>query len=207
MPRAVPEPLRREIARRHQAGEPLPAIAAALQLPYLTVRGLWRRFRQLGEAAFRPDYARCAHPGARCAPEIPTQALALKRAHPSFGAAVLRLLLAEAFPTAALPHTRTLQSWFQQAGLSPRRARKVSAPRTRGRAAHAVWQLDAKERLRLGDGTEACAFSLVDEGTGTALGAVTFPPGPRASGARGPDPALAPPELRPLGAARAPASG
>ena len=207
MPRAVPEPLRREIVRRHQAGESLAGVATALQLPYDTVRGLWRRFRKQGEAAFVPGYARCARPGPRFDTELPAQALAQKRAHPSFGAGVIRLLLAEAFPTARLPQTRTLQTWFQQAGLTTRRARKVCAPRPRGRTAHAVWQLDTKERVGLGDGSETCVFSLVDEATGAVLGAVTFPPGPGPGRSGNPDPKLAAPELRALGTTRTTAGG
>jgi hypothetical protein len=161
MPQAVPEAVRRELVRRHQAGETLPAIAASLTLPFFTARGLWRRFRQRGEAAFRPDYARCAHPGPRGKPELHAQALALKRAHPSFGAGAIRLLLQEQFPDQRLPHPRTLQSWFQQAGLTVRR--------------------------------------LLDEATGTALGAVTFPPGVGRGGPRPPDPGLVTHELCPLG--------
>ena len=200
MPRAVAEPVRRELVRRHLAGESLPELAAAFRLPFETVRGLWRRYRRLGEAAYCPDYHRCAHPGPRFPPELHQQALALKQAHPRYGAGLVRLLLAEAFPPGDLPRLRTLQAWFQAAGLQPPRSRKLRAPRTRAQQAHAVWQLDAKERIRLGSGQEVCVFSLVDEATGAALGAVTFSPGPSATGARHPPSELAAAELPALGA-------
>jgi hypothetical protein len=203
MPQAVPEPLRREIVRRHQAGETLAAIAVSMQLPFDTVRGLWRRFRKQGEVAFVPDYHRCAHPGPRGDPQIYAQALAYKRAHPSFGAGVIRLILSEWFAERSLPHPRTFQLWFQQAGLTERRARKISAPKTRAQAAHEVWQLDAKEGLRLADGSAVCVYSLVDEATGAALGAVSFSPRVGRGGAGAADPTVATGEFRPLGSAGA----
>ena len=59
MPRAIPVPVRRAIAERHQAGEALTKIALDLSLSYGTVRDLWGRYRRRGESGLVPDYRRC----------------------------------------------------------------------------------------------------------------------------------------------------
>lgn len=177
MPRAIPQPLRQELVRRHLAGEPLHQLAAALQLPYRSARGIWRRYRQRGEAGLVPDYARCGRSGPRYPRTLQETALTLKREHPRWGAPLIRLHLQEQHPGQPLPRVRTLQLWFRQAGVQTPRTRRPSAPRQRAQQAHAVWQLDGKEGMRLADGTPTVALNLVDEATGAVLSAAVFPPG------------------------------
>lgn len=86
MPRAVPLPVRRQIAERHRAGEPLAAIAADLGLSPWTVRKLWRRARDGGDAGLAPAYARCGRPGPRASARIYRAAGWLRRRHPGWGA-------------------------------------------------------------------------------------------------------------------------
>ena len=59
MPRAIPLPIRRAIVERRLAGQSLDTIARDLDLPYGTVRSLWRCYRRNGEAGLSPDYHRC----------------------------------------------------------------------------------------------------------------------------------------------------
>src|SRR5207244_197710 len=148
MPRPVPQPIRQEIVARHQAGERLTEVAQALGLSYRTVRGLWQRFRLRGPTGLAADYSRCANPGPRFAPELVEAALADKRAHPRWGAGLIRVQLAEQFPSQPLPSLRTLQVWFRAAGLQPERSRAPAGKVSRGRVAHEVWELDAKEEIR-----------------------------------------------------------
>jgi transposase len=56
MPRAIAVPIRRVIVERHQAGQSLESIALALGLTHDTVRNIWRRFRDRGEAGLIPDH-------------------------------------------------------------------------------------------------------------------------------------------------------
>jgi transposase len=176
MPAAIAQPIREEIVTRHEAGETLVSIAQDLQLSYRTVRGLWTRYRQRGHAGLPPDYARCGPTGPRFPPAVQEAALKLKREHPRWGAGLVRLLLAEQCSDTRLPSRRTLQAWFRQAGLSAPRHRKPSAARARGREAHEVWELDAKEHLRLADGSESVVFAITDEATGAVLATALFPP-------------------------------
>ena len=65
MPRALPVALRQTIIERHRAGVSLPAIAQECGLSPWTVRTLWRRYRDRGEAGLVPDYAACGRRGPR----------------------------------------------------------------------------------------------------------------------------------------------
>src|SRR5712692_2717651 len=89
MPRAVPLPVRQTLVQRHLQGETLAAIATDLQQPLPTVRQLWRRYRDRGEAGLAPDYARCAHRGPRSDRLIYRAALWLRRHHPTWGAGLI----------------------------------------------------------------------------------------------------------------------
>jgi transposase len=183
MPRAVPQPIREEIVQRRRAEEPLTQIAAALKLPYRTVRGIWSRYRSRGAQGLAPDYDRCSKPGPRYRAELVEAAQRMKRTHPRWGAMRICIELAHLFPQEALPKRRTVQEWLQKAGLSPGRSRSPASPKQRGRKAHEVWQLDAKDQMRLLDGSPSASFSMVDEATGAVLGVALFPPEPGQCGA------------------------
>lgn len=176
MPQAVPQPIREQIVSRRLAGEALTEIAEALELPYRTVRGLWRRYRVRGEEGLVPDYQRCARPGPHFAAAVYEAGLQMKREHPRWGATMILVQLGQLFPEEPLPKRRTLQEWFQRAGLSPGRSRSPSVNPQRGKTAHEVWQLDAKEEMHLADGSSSVALSVMDEATGAVLGVALFPP-------------------------------
>jgi putative transposase len=176
MPAATPRPIREELVRRCQQGERLTSIAEALGLSYRTVRGLWGRFRRQGERGLDNDYAHCGSQGPRFAKAIYQAALALKREHSGWGAGLIRVQLQDQSPGQPIPSERTLSRWIQAAGLQPLRGRRPRTQSARGASPHRVWQIDAKERLRLADGQGASQLSVVDEGSGANLGAVPFPP-------------------------------
>lgn len=176
MPQAVPQPLREQIVARRLAGAALTEIAQALQMPYRSVRGIWSRYRSRGLAGLAADYDRCAQFGPRFPAALHEAALSMKRAHPRWGAGMILVQLGELFSSEPLPKRRTVQEWFQKAGLSPGRSRAPSANQQRGKRAHEVWQLDAKEEIRLGDGRGSVSLSLLDEATGAVLGVALFPP-------------------------------
>lgn len=176
MPRALPVALRQTIVERHQAGISLPAIAQEFALSPWTVRTLWRRYRDRGEAGLVPDYAACGRPGPRLSPEVSTTALALRRAHSGWGAGLIRTELATRHPDQSLPHEATLRRWFRDAGLAaPRRPPPAPDP-PRARQPHARWQLDATEQIALADGSRVSWLAASDEASGAMLGAVVFPP-------------------------------
>jgi transposase len=166
MPQAWPLALREQIGQRHQPGEPLTAIADAVQVPYRTVRRWWHRYHREGEEGLHTHYAHCGPKGPKAPPAVHAAALELKREHPSWGAGLIRRQLVEQFAPSAVPQVRALQRWFHAAGLQPVRAQRPAVEQSRGTEAHQVWQMDAKEPMRLGDGTGSSVLSLTDEATG-----------------------------------------
>jgi Helix-turn-helix domain len=178
MPQALPVALRQAIVERHQAGLSLPAIAQELGLSPWTVRTIWRRYRDGGEAGLVPDYAACGRPGPRQPAGLYDAALALRRAHPGWGSGLIRVELATVFPDQPLPHDATIRRWCREAGLARPRASPRPPDPPRARQPHARWQLDATEQIALADGTRVSWLAASDEASGGLLGAVVFPSGP-----------------------------
>jgi transposase len=168
--------LRQELVRRHQQGETLLAIAQSMSAPYPTVRNWWRRYRQAGDAGLQTHYDRCGPQAPRAGVALQQAALALKREHASWGAGLIRLELVKQFPGQYVPQPRALQRWFQAADLQPPRTHRPPMERQRGKASHEVWEIDAKERFRLADGSGTSVLCLTDEASGALLGATPFPP-------------------------------
>jgi len=207
MPQAVPLPLRQQILAAYQGGATYAAIAQVVPVKERTIRSLCQRFRKRGLAGLKPDYDRCGHPGSRFAAPLREQALAYKQEHRRWGAGYIRLQLARQFPAAPLPGERTLQTWFAAAGLQPARAKAPPGERKAAQAVHEVWQMDAKERMHLADGSGTSTLTVTDEASGAMLETVGFPPVSLESGGGGPGSSGAAADLSPLGAAAAAAGG
>lgn len=174
MPAAKTLQQRREIVARRQRGESLAAIARALDVSYGAVRNIYRRFEETGQLG--PNYERCRHTSVRKDSAIYERAVALKRAHPTWGAGLIWVELADEFAEAQLPSVRTLQRWFRRAGVqSVRREQVASVSVKRGKRPHEVWAVDAKEQVELADGTRASWLTITDEGSGAMLDASLFP--------------------------------
>lgn len=174
MPAAIAVSVREEIIRRRQGQATFRQIAGALGVSYSATRRIWQQYVREGQ--LRPHYARCRPPAVRKLAELHQQAIALKRAHPGWGAGLIRLELAQHFAEEALPSDRTLQRWFRAAGVGRKRTDTSPRPHiTRGRQAHQVWAMDAKEQIRLADGSYVSWLTITDEGSGAILSATLFP--------------------------------
>jgi hypothetical protein len=147
-----------------------------LDLYYGTVRNIWYHYQRTGHLI--PNYEACAQSGVRKGQAIYERAVALKRLHPSWGAGLIWVELADEFRETELPSERTLQRWFHRAGLVEKRLkdRLPDGKVERGSAVHEVWALDAKEQMRLLDGSDASWVAITDEGSGALLQARAFPP-------------------------------
>jgi hypothetical protein len=185
MPQALPFPLREQIIRRHQQGETLSVIAQDLHVPYRTARRWWHRYQEAGDAGLQTHYDRCGPAGPRTPAEVHAAALALKREHPPWGAGLIRLKLVAQFGDEKVPQERALQRWFAAAKLQPARTKRPLVPRERGAEGHAVWEMDAKEQMRLADGTGTCVLTVTDEASGALLAVTPFPPVSVVGGERG----------------------
>ena len=129
MPQAWPLALREQIVQRHQQGEPLTEIAAALKVPYRTVRRWWHRYQQAGPEGLRTHYSHCGPKAPKAPAAVHAAALELKREHPSWGAGLIRLQLVAQFGASEVPQVRAIQRWFRAAGLQPARAKRPAGRR------------------------------------------------------------------------------
>ena len=130
MPKPIPVPVRQKLWERAQSGETTVGLARAFAVSPRAVRKLLKRFRDRGPDALRPDYRRPDRLPQAYPDPVRQAALALRREHPTWGAALIRVALAQRRPECPLPEPRTLQRWFRAAGLGrPRRrsGRRASA--------------------------------------------------------------------------------
>src|SRR5262245_54459984 len=115
MPRATDLQVRLALARMVRHGASASDIALHLDLPLSTARGLIRRVVQAGPdpgpADLAPRYRACGPRPAAPSPFL-EPALALRREHPRWGAARIRVELARRRRDARPPSVRTLQCWL-----------------------------------------------------------------------------------------------
>jgi transposase len=177
MPKPVPVPIRQKLWERARQGEGSASLAAAFDLPPRTVRHLLKRFRERGEAGLATDYRPPPPPAHAKSQAIRQAVLAQRLEHPTWGAGIIRVALAEQRPEVDWPHVRTMQRWLRRAGLGPAPAgRRPGRPRDRATRAHQTWQIDACEQIGLKGGDKASWLRAVDEATGAVLGTAVFPP-------------------------------
>jgi transposase len=155
MPKPVPIPVRRKLFQLAQEGQAVAHLAVHFGLPARTVRHLLKRFAQRGEAAVRPDYHLPLWLPQAYSAKIREAALAVRRAHPTWGAELIRIALCQRQPRGAWPSARTLRRWFQAAGLGPApRGHRPAMPQARAKTPHQTWQIDASERIPLRGGKQ-----------------------------------------------------
>lgn len=174
MPGPIENQIREIIIQRHEDGETLRSISEELNLSYETVKHLWQHWRKTGH--IEPSYERAKERGTRQYQAIYEQVIQLKREHPRWGAALIRVELQKA-GFKPLPSVRTMQRWFREAGVN-RAANVQQRVKTiqRGQQVHAVWAVDAKEMMRLKDGSWASWLVITDEASGALLTTHVFPP-------------------------------
>lgn len=175
MPSATPIATRREIVKRREAGEAFTRISQDLNVSYDAVRQIYQRYEQTGRLS--PAYERCAHTEIRSDKAVYAAAIEMKREHPTWGAPLIWVELAETFEEDQLPSLRTLQRWFRRAGVQkPRPERVPKPPGKRGQTVHEVWAMDAKEQVALADGSYVSWLTVTDEASGAILSVTLFPP-------------------------------
>lgn len=179
MGQPVHYPIRERIILLKSQGHSVKAISAELNLSFWTTRQLLRRHRDRGDNGLGPNYSSCgAKDQLRSDAFFYRACCWLKRHHEDWGAPFIHLQLSQRYPQAKLPSARQMQRWFRKRGLSAPRQRKAEPSVERAAAVHECWQVDAKERLTLGDGQVASYLSIVDEHSGSALESIFFPPAP-----------------------------
>jgi hypothetical protein len=163
------------IMTRKAAGDSLAQIAAALGIPFGTVRKWWRIGRDGGPAALQRT-----RPGRRptgllsqFSPDVAATALALKHAHPGWGAARVCVALQQTAALAGMRLPKRSQlAYFLHASCPappPLPRPPAPAPPPRPHALHVCWQLDCQEGVHLADGTIASICTLREPVGGAIL--------------------------------------
>lgn len=174
MPAALSIGERQQVVAMREQGYSFREIAEALNRNPETVRRIYHRYVQSGQ--LEASYDKCRQQSIRSSEEVYQRAIGLKEAHPKWGAGLIWIELAEEFDETTLPSERTLQRWFRRAGVqNPAPDRRPRPFAARGKRAHEVWAMDAKEQIELGDGSFVSWLTVTDEGSGAILGACLFP--------------------------------
>jgi len=171
---AIPLKERELIVREKLKGKPLIRIAQEHNFSYSTTCNIWRRFKNQGIEGLAPSYSNCGPCGIKRSLKIYRCSLWLKRKNPKWGAPFIKTLLEERYPDEDFPSIRTMQTWFRKAGLSLPKAYRKEPKIAKVNAVHDCWQIDAKENLKLQDGSEACYLTIVDVKSGAVLDASIF---------------------------------
>lgn len=178
----MPVPLsmcvREQIIEQKNKGVSLRDIALHQHLSYCTVRNICKRYKTYGIQGLAADYKNCGRSAASSSDELTYRAaLWLKRLHPGWGAAFISLQLRQRYGQhAMLSSERTLQRWFKAKGLTKTKSQLCCSQPLWAKQEHEVWQIDAKEKLRLASGDKACYLTIVDEKSGCLLKTAVFPP-------------------------------
>lgn len=99
--------------------------------------------------------------------------LSLRSKHQTWGSDRIHVDLVALYGSSA-PSVRTLQRWYRQERYSEPKMRHNEPCIGKSRAAHNIWQVDAKEQLILQDNQVACYLTFTDEFSGIWLGSVAF---------------------------------
>lgn len=177
MPRPTPMPLRRAILYRWHKGQPVSKIAEAIHVAPRTVRHLVRRIRDQGDSAVSASYHRATTPEPKGFADLFQSAVRLRQEHPTWGAGLIRVILRRDGVSSSPPSERTLQRWFRRVGLAPAPiGRHPGRSDQRAKSPHEIWQMDAKEQVRLASQEHVSWLRIVDECTGAVLWTAVFPP-------------------------------
>ena len=170
----VPAPLglqeRQRIYDGWVKGHTIARIASELGRSPMTVRKWWRRIRRSGLAGLEPPRRGRPSSGllSTFAPDVKSQAIAVKRAHPRWGAArvLVELQGDPGLAGQALPSGSRLAALFKHdcpEAVAPRMRRSAPAHAPPpAQAVHEMWQIDYQEKVVLADGTVTTVCNVRD---------------------------------------------
>jgi hypothetical protein len=201
MPRALSSAVRQAIGNRSRHNQSPGMIASEMGLHERTVRRIVDALEHRGKTALQAEYTSCGIVRSEQFSQLRQQILALRRQHPQWGAGRLLLELEENYPkTIDLPCERTLQRWLREEFRSPAPAgRPVREHLPRAARPHQVWQVDACEQKRLGNGQMFSWLRVADECSGAVLKTVVFSRRTFSASASAAGPASLPPDIPGMG--------
>jgi len=168
--------VREKIIFECQQGISYSEISRKYNIRFNTVKSFHQRFLKDGVKGLQPNYQNCGKHLPDNNNLIFRASCWLKRLHPVWGAPFILIKLKERYPTKELPKARTLQRWFKLKNLNKLNNKLSKPPAEWAKNVHDTWQVDAKERIILADGSQGCWLTIVDEKSGATLATLVFPP-------------------------------
>jgi hypothetical protein len=166
--------LRERIIQLKQANYTLVKISEELPLTYSNVRSIWGRYQKEGASGLQTSYSKCGKSKPSRDNVIYQASLWLKHLHAQWGTPRIHAGLQSRYGL-KVPSIRTLNRWYKDAQLTKPQSKINRVVIGKSTAVHNIWQVDAKENLRLTDGQECCYLTLVDERSGAWLASLVFP--------------------------------
>jgi transposase len=150
-------------------------ISSLLGISQETSKNIWKRYKQEGDLCLVPHYKNCGRPITK-KEEVNFRLIRLlKHMHPEWGVKFICLRIKEKYPQLDLRGIRQYQSRLSKNKL-PKSKLPIVENDKKAKLPHDTWQIDAKERIKLLDGTEGCYITVVDEASGAILATKVFPP-------------------------------
>jgi hypothetical protein len=170
--------IREKIIKDCQQGVSYSEISRKYTIRFNTVKSFHQRFLKDGFNGLQPSYKNCGKHLPDNSNVIFRASCWLKRLHPAWGAPFILIKLKERYNSKELPKARTLQRWFKLKNLNQLNSKLPKEPADWAKNVHDTWQIDAKERIILADGSQGCWLTIVDEKSGATLATLVFPPQP-----------------------------
>lgn len=174
---ATPMAIRQSIIERYKKGEKISFLSRAFKVSRGSIYTFIERESSGGIEGLRPKYGACGKTRPDEKDFIFRAVRCLRTWHPSWGAEKIRAEMLQMRPELKLPHYRTFTRWFHwNKQLTPRL--KSNLPKTSSEQAHHLhegWQIDAKEEMRIADGSKNCWLNITDEYSGTVISPSVFP--------------------------------
>lgn len=155
------------------SGKTLLKISEEQSVSYTTVCRIWGRYKVGGFENIKPRYQNCGLKRPKYY-RMYRRSTWLKRHHPSWGAPYILTLIAQKYPQDPLPTVRAVQKWFKSKNLSKPKLQREEQHIESIKEVHDCWQIDAKENIKLADGTRACYLTTVDVKSGAVLETPVF---------------------------------
>ena len=179
MGKAICKNIRERIIEDYCSGKSCKELSLTYNISYKSVLRFCKAYKLEGISALNNDYVNCGSTAIKFDVLIYRSICWLKYLHPKWGAAYILLQIEKRHgSTYKLPSERTVQFWFVQKGYHRRKLsnRPPQFPTHKAKSVHDIWQIDAKEKVKLGNDTFVCWLTITDEYSCALLQAPVFPP-------------------------------
>ncbi len=175
MAQAKDAQLRLKIVADRNHGVSYTELAKRYGINYHTVRTLCLRYKTQGQSGLLPKYSNCGRHIKAEHEKCFRLVRLIKHLHSDWGIPYIVVRIKESFPDLPMQSIRHYQ---RRLNLSTNKIPKQTLPpppsQDRPRQAHDEWQIDAKERIILPNGKEACFLNITDTKTHALLKAKVF---------------------------------